>query len=40
MHRERAAAVNGGKVLAGGRWLRAIGNQSIEAVDLVWTDGR
>ena len=40
MHRESAAAVNGSRVLAGGRWLRAIGNQSIEAGDLIWTDGR
>lgn len=40
MHRERAVAVNGSRVLAGGRWLRAIGNQSIEAGNLIWTDGR
>lgn len=40
MHQERVTAVSGGNVFAGGRWLRAIGNQSIEAGDLVWTDGR
>lgn len=40
MHQERVTAVSGSNVLAGGRWLRAIGNQSIEAGDLIWTDGR
>ena len=40
MHQERVTAVSGGNVLAGGRWLRAIGNQTIEAGDLIWTDGR
>lgn len=40
MHQERVTAVSGGNVLAGGRWLQAIGNQSIEAGDLIWTDGR
>lgn len=40
MHQERVIAVSGSNVLAGGRWLQAIGNQSIEAGDLVWTDGR
>lgn len=40
MHQERVTAVSGSNVLAGGRWLQAIGNQSIEVGDLIWTDGR
>ena len=40
MHQARAAAVNGRKVMADGKWLTVIGNISVAAGDLIWTDGR
>lgn len=40
MYRARVEAVSGIKVRAGGKWLTCIGNRTVKAGDLVWTDGR
>ena len=40
MKQVRVTAVNGRKVQANGKWLTAIGNNSLVVGDLVWTDGK
>ena len=40
MKQVRVTAVNGRKVQANGKWLTAIGNNSVAVGDLVWTDGK
>ena len=40
MYRARVEAVSGLHVRAGGKWLTCIGNRTVKAGDLVWTDGR
>lgn len=40
MYRARVEAVDGLKVRAGGKWLTCIGNRTVKAGDMVWTDGR
>ena len=40
MYRARVEAVSGLKVRAGGKWLTCIGNRTVKAGDMIWTDGR
>ena len=40
MRQVRVTSVNGRKVQANGKWLTAIGNRTVAAGDLVWTDGK
>lgn len=40
MYKATVDAVNGLKVLAGGKWLKCIGNRSVKVGDRIWTDGK
>ena len=40
MRQVRVTAINGRKVQADGKWLTAIGNNTVAVGDLVWTDGK
>ena len=40
MHRVRAKAVSGNRVLADGAWLTCIGNRTVREGEWIWTDGR
>ena len=40
MYRAMVEAVSGLKVRAGGKWMTCIGNRTVKAGDMIWTDGR